>query len=57
VAADAQAIALLRQRVPVLGFVNNHFAGYAPETVHKSVSVHFSPVRQAKTELTPIYLN
>jgi hypothetical protein len=33
VAADAQAIRLLRQRVPVVAFVNNHFAGYAPETV------------------------
>jgi hypothetical protein len=32
-AADAQAIGLLRQWVPVLAFVNNHFAGYAPETV------------------------
>jgi hypothetical protein len=30
VAADAQVIRLLRQRVPVVAFVNNHFAGYAP---------------------------
>ena len=30
VAANAQAIRLLRQRVPVVAFVNNHFAGYAP---------------------------
>ncbi len=35
VAADAQAIGLLRQRVPVVAFVNNHFAGYAPETVRQ----------------------
>jgi uncharacterized protein YecE (DUF72 family) len=35
VAADAEAIGLLRQRVPVVAFVNNHFAGYAPETVRQ----------------------
>jgi hypothetical protein len=23
------------ERVPVLAFVNNHFAGYAPETIRK----------------------
>jgi len=39
VAADAQAIAQLRQRVPVLAFVNNHFAGYAPETVRQLVAL------------------
>ena len=33
VEADAEAIRLLAKRVPVLAFVNNHFAGYAPETV------------------------
>jgi uncharacterized protein YecE (DUF72 family) len=33
VAADAEAIRLLRESVPVVAFVNNHFAGYAPETV------------------------
>jgi hypothetical protein len=27
---DARAIRVLRQRVPVVAFVNNHFAGYAP---------------------------
>jgi len=37
--ADAQAIAQLRQRVPVLAFVNNHFAGYAPETVRQLVAL------------------
>jgi hypothetical protein len=38
VAADAKAIRLLRQRVPVVAFVNNHFAGYAPETVRQLVA-------------------
>jgi uncharacterized protein YecE (DUF72 family) len=32
---DAQAIRLLSERVRVLAFVNNHFAGYAPETVRE----------------------
>jgi uncharacterized protein YecE (DUF72 family) len=31
--ADAEAIRLLSERVPVLVFVNNHFAGYAPDTI------------------------
>jgi uncharacterized protein YecE (DUF72 family) len=31
--ADAQAIRELSGRVPVLAFVNNHFAGYAPDTI------------------------
>jgi uncharacterized protein YecE (DUF72 family) len=31
--ADALAIGMLAERVPVLAFVNNHFAGYAPQTV------------------------
>jgi hypothetical protein len=35
VAEDAQAIRLLRQRVPLVAFVNNHFAGYAPETARQ----------------------
>jgi hypothetical protein len=35
IAADAEAIRLLRQRVPVVTFVNNHFAGFAPETVRQ----------------------
>jgi uncharacterized protein YecE (DUF72 family) len=30
---DAQAIKLLQQRVPVMVYVNNHFTGYAPETI------------------------
>jgi uncharacterized protein YecE (DUF72 family) len=32
---DAQALLLLRERVPVLVFANNHFAGYAPETIRQ----------------------
>ena len=32
---DAEAIRLLSERVPVLAFVNNHFAGYAPETARQ----------------------
>ena len=35
IAEDAEAIKLLAKRVPVLAFVNNHFAGYAPETVRE----------------------
>jgi uncharacterized protein YecE (DUF72 family) len=31
--SDAQAVRLLSDRVPVLAFVNNHFAGYAPESI------------------------
>jgi hypothetical protein len=39
VASDAQAIKLLSRRVPVVAFVNNHFAGYAPETVRQVVAL------------------
>jgi uncharacterized protein YecE (DUF72 family) len=39
VAEDARAIQVLRQRVPVVAFVNNHFAGYAPETVRQLVAL------------------
>src|SRR6516162_7191418 len=35
VADDARAIQVLRQRVPVVAFVNNHYAGYAPETARQ----------------------
>ena len=31
----ARAIRVLRRRVPVVAFVNNHYAGYAPETVRQ----------------------
>jgi len=33
--ADAQATKLLSERVPVLVFANNHFAGYAPDTIRQ----------------------
>jgi hypothetical protein len=39
VAEDARAIQVLRQRVPVVAFVNNHFAGYAPETARQLVTL------------------
>jgi len=35
VAEDARAGQILRQRVPVVAFINNHYAGYAPETVRQ----------------------
>jgi hypothetical protein len=38
VAPDAEAIRPLRQRVPVVAFVNKHFAGHAPETVRQLVA-------------------
>jgi hypothetical protein len=38
-AEDARAIQVLRQRVPVVAFVNNHFAGFAPETVRQLASL------------------
>ncbi|MCS6978073.1 MAG: DUF72 domain-containing protein [Gemmatales bacterium] len=34
-AEDAEAIQRLRERVPVLAFVNNHYAGFAPETIRQ----------------------
>ena len=39
VAEDAQAIRILRQRVPVVAIVNNHYAGYAPETARQLVAL------------------
>jgi uncharacterized protein YecE (DUF72 family) len=33
--ADAQVMKLLGERVPVLAFANNHFAGYAPDTIRE----------------------
>jgi uncharacterized protein YecE (DUF72 family) len=39
VKAAAEAITLLAKRVPVVAFVNNHFAGYAPETVRQLVAL------------------
>ena len=38
VADDAEAIRLPRRRVPVATFVNNHHAGFAPETVRQLVA-------------------
>ena len=38
-AADAWAIRVLRQRVPVVAFVNNHYAGYAPETARQPAAL------------------
>ena len=32
---DARAMQVLRQCVPVVAFVNNHYAGYAPETARQ----------------------
>jgi hypothetical protein len=29
----------MRQRVPVVAFVNNHFAGFAPETARQLVAL------------------
>ena len=39
VAEDAQAIRILSQRVPVVAFVNNDYAGYAPETARQLVAL------------------
>jgi uncharacterized protein YecE (DUF72 family) len=39
VAEDARAIRILSQRVPVVAFINNHFAGYAPETARQLVDL------------------
>jgi hypothetical protein len=33
--ADALAIGLLSKRASVLAFINDHFAGYAPETARR----------------------
>jgi uncharacterized protein YecE (DUF72 family) len=35
--ANARAIANLKGRVPVVTFVNNHFAGYSPATIQQLV--------------------
>ena len=36
---DARAIRALRERVPVVAFVNDHFAGYAPEKARQLVAL------------------
>ena len=45
VAPDARAIQALRQRVPVVVFVNNHYAGYATETARQLVALLGADVR------------
>jgi uncharacterized protein YecE (DUF72 family) len=42
---DARAIQVLRQRVPVVAFVNNHYAGYAPETARQLVALTTAATR------------
>jgi hypothetical protein len=39
VADDTRAIQVLRQRMPVVAFVNNHYAGYTPETARQPVAL------------------
>jgi hypothetical protein len=39
VRADAEAIKLLSKRVPVVAFVNNHFAGFAPEALRQLAEI------------------
>ena len=42
---DARAIQVLQQRVPVVAFVNNHYAGYAPETARQLVALTTAATR------------
>jgi uncharacterized protein YecE (DUF72 family) len=37
--ATTQTIRVPRQPMPVVAFVNNHYAGYAPETVRQLVAL------------------
>jgi hypothetical protein len=39
VADDAEAIKLLARHTPVVAFVNNHFTGYASETLRQLVAL------------------
>src|SRR5713226_1747420 len=41
--AEAQVIGLLRERVPILVFANNHFAGYAPDTIRQLLQALKTP--------------
>jgi uncharacterized protein YecE (DUF72 family) len=50
VVEDAMAIGLLRRRVPVVAFVNNHFAGYAPETVRQLVALTAPPHQRVDSD-------
>ena len=36
---DARAVSIPRQRVPVVAFMNNHYAGYAPEAARQLVAL------------------
>src|SRR6516165_2263518 len=45
-AVDVQAIGLRRRRVPVIAFVNNHYAGFAPGTVRQLATL-VDPVASA----------
>ena len=46
VAEDARAIQVLRQRVPVVAFVNDHYAGYAPQTAWQLAELTDAPAGQ-----------
>jgi uncharacterized protein YecE (DUF72 family) len=46
IAADAEAISTLSRRAPVVAFVNNHFAGFAPGTVRQLMAL-IGPVASA----------
>jgi uncharacterized protein YecE (DUF72 family) len=46
IGADAQAIRLISERVPVLAFINNHFAGYAHDTVQKLLEALSQPEKE-----------
>jgi uncharacterized protein YecE (DUF72 family) len=48
VAEGARAIRILRQRVPVVAFANNHFAGYAPERARQLVALTDAPAGQRR---------
>jgi hypothetical protein len=56
--ADAQAIQRISERVPVLAFVNNHFAGYAHDTVQKLLEAFiFSLKRSERMKLWLLQVN
>jgi hypothetical protein len=46
---------LLRQRVPVVAFVNNHFAGFAPEIVQQLMALltDAAPDNESRQERPP----
>jgi hypothetical protein len=51
--ADAQAVRLVWHPVPVVAFVNNHFAGYGPETVRQLMALT-DRVASAKADGEPV---